>query len=119
MVKIIIVDDHELFRTGIKQVLETTGNYEIIGEVSNGKELLEMLKYVKPEVILMDINMPEMNGYEATKIIKAEKPSIPVIAQTAYSISGDKERTIESGCDDYISKPIKKQELFRLIQKYI
>ncbi|MDD2281373.1 MAG: response regulator, partial [Bacteroidales bacterium] len=102
----------------LKAMLRKTG-IEII-RAKNGIEAVSLSRSESDiSLILMDINMPEMNGYEATKIIKAEKPYIPVIAQTAYSISGDKERTIESGCDDYISKPIKKQELFRLIQKYI
>jgi CheY-like chemotaxis protein len=69
-------------------------------------------------MILMDINMPEMNGLDATRLIKEKKPHLPIIAQTAYSISGDKEKTLEAGCDNYISKPIRKAELFSMIEKY-
>jgi FOG: CheY-like receiver len=66
----------------------------------------------------MDINMPDMNGYEATREIKKLKPDIPVVAQTAYSISGDREKILDSGFDDYISKPIKKEDLYNLIERF-
>jgi PAS domain S-box-containing protein len=116
--KLLLAEDDDPSFLLLKAMLRKTG-IEII-RAKNGIEAVSLSRSESNiSLILMDINMPEMNGYEATKIIKAEKPAIPVIAQTAYSISGDKERTIESGCDDYISKPIKKQELFRLIQKYI
>lgn len=116
--KLLLAEDDDPSFLLLKAMLRKTG-IEIL-RAKNGIEAVSLSRSESDiSLILMDINMPEMNGYEATKIIKAEKPSIPVIAQTAYSISGDKERTIESGCDDYISKPIKKQELFRLIQKYI
>jgi len=116
--KLLLAEDDDPSFLLLKAMLRKTG-IEIL-RAKNGIEAVSLSRSENDiSLILMDINMPEMNGYEATKIIKAEKPSIPVIAQTAYSISGDKERTIESGCDDYISKPIKKQELFRLIQKYI
>lgn len=116
--RLLLAEDDDPSFLLLKAMLRKTG-IEIL-RAKNGIEAVSLSRSESDiSLILMDINMPEMNGYEATKIIKAEKPSIPVIAQTAYSISGDKERTIESGCDDYISKPIKKQELFSLIQKYI
>ncbi len=67
------------------------------------------------DLVLMDINMPVMNGYQATKEIKKLKPKLPIIAQTAYAIAGDKEKALEEGCDDYISKPIKRDELMSKI----
>jgi PAS domain S-box-containing protein len=116
--RLLLAEDDDPSFLLLKAMLRKT-EIDII-RAKNGIEAVSLFKRESDiSIILMDINMPEMNGYEATKIIKAENPSIPIIAQTAYSISGDKERTIESGCDDYISKPIKKQELFRLIQKYI
>jgi len=84
----------------------------------NGKEAVDICKN-NPNVnlILMDIKMPEMDGHEATRQIKAFWPDLPIIALTAFALSGDKEQALESGCDAYISKPMKKDELFRLIQK--
>ncbi len=84
----------------------------------NGEEAVEFCNNNKVDIVLMDIKMPLMHGYEATKIIKSTKPETIIIAQTAYAMSGEREQIIQSGFDDYISKPIKKNELFRLIEKH-
>ena len=86
----------------------------------NGKMAIEMCK-TNPlyNLVLMDINLPIMNGYEATREIKKYKPELCIIAQTAYAISGDREKALEAGCDDYISKPIKRKELEQLLLKNI
>jgi CheY-like chemotaxis protein len=67
---------------------------------------------------MMDIKMPELDGYEATRQIRQFNKKIVIIAQTAYAQTGDKEKAINAGCNDYISKPIKKDELLALIKKY-
>lgn len=67
----------------------------------------------------MDIQMPEMDGYQATKIIKSLKPQVPVIAQTAYAMTGEKERILAAGFDEYLSKPIQIKELLQLLHKYL
>jgi len=69
-------------------------------------------------LVLMDIQMPDVNGYEATKQIRQFNKGIVIIAQTAYALAGDREKAIEAGCNDYLSKPIKKDELMTLIVKY-
>ena len=71
------------------------------------------------DLVLMDINLPVLNGYEATREIKQLLPDLPIIAQTAFAIAGDREKSLEAGCDDYISKPIKKEEFLEMISKYI
>ncbi len=70
-------------------------------------------------LVLMDLKMPTMDGYEATGIIKTEFPHLPIIAQTAYAIVGDRDKAIEVGCDDYITKPIIQKTLFEVIDKYL
>jgi len=70
-------------------------------------------------MILMDILLPEMDGYEATRQIRKFNKDVIIIAQTAYALEGDKEKTIAAGCDDYISKPIEADELKQLIVKYL
>ncbi len=87
----------------------------------NGQEAVDYIsKNGKAvDLVLMDINMPIMNGYKAARLIKKLNPSMPIIAQTAYAIAGDRERAIESGCVDYIAKPINGKQLINLIKKYL
>jgi len=85
----------------------------------SGKEALDIFqKSNKFDLILMDIQLPGINGYEATKLIKAYNKNIPVIAQTAYALAGEREYSLQEGCDDYLSKPIKKETLLELLVKY-
>jgi two-component system, cell cycle response regulator DivK len=86
---------------------------------NNGIEAFEQcMKYPEIQLVLMDIKMPFMNGFEATRKIKQHFPDLPVIAQTAYAMNEDRIQAAEAGCDDYIAKPIKKAELLALIDKY-
>ncbi|MBU8893675.1 MAG: tetratricopeptide repeat protein [Bacteroidales bacterium] len=85
-----------------------------------GKEALDLFNSENHfDLVLMDIQLPGINGYEATKLIKAHNKDVPVIAQTAYALSGEKEHSINEGCDDYISKPIKKEMLLEILTKYL
>ena len=82
----------------------------------NGLEAIDIAKNQELDLILMDLKMPDMDGYIATREIKSIHPTLPIIAQTAYAMIGDKEKALESGCDYYISKPIKHQKLKEIIQ---
>jgi CheY-like chemotaxis protein len=75
-------------------------------------------RYPEIDLVLMDIKLPDINGLELTGIIKAINNKVKVIAQTAYALSGDREKAIEAGCSGYITKPIKRQELLNLISLY-
>lgn len=96
------------------------GNYEIV-HAWNGEEAVELFEQSAPDVILMDINMPKMDGYEATAEIKRMNPNVPVIAVTAYAFATDKERMLESGFNGYVSKPINlvklKEEINYVLRK--
>ncbi|NJK94973.1 MAG: response regulator [Bacteroidales bacterium] len=83
-----------------------------------GKQAIELFDSIRPDIILMDIQLPELNGYDATKAIRKKDPDVPIIAQSAYAFAGEKEKIISSGCNDYITKPIKPQVLLETIQKY-
>jgi hypothetical protein len=115
--KILIVEDDEPSKTLISiEVRELT---KVLLKASTGLEAIEVCrKNTDIDLILMDIKMPDMNGYEATKQIRNINKEIIIIAQTAYALTGDKEKSIEVGCNDYISKPVKKDDLIALIQKY-
>lgn len=86
----------------------------------NGKEAVDIFRNEKNiDLILMDLQMPEMNGYEATRIIKLENPAVPIIAQTAFAMSDDREKALEAGCDDYLAKPIKSKDLLNTLEKFL
>ena len=92
--------------------------------VGSGKEALDALQNISYDMILMDCQMPEMDGYEATKAIRTSKTlakyqHIPIIAMTANALKGDREKCIEAGMNDYISKPINVDELATLVQKVL
>ena len=86
----------------------------------NGIEVLDICEREKEiDLVLMDLQMPEMNGYEATQILKKKYPSLPVIAQTAFAMSDDREKALDAGCDDYLAKPIKSKDLLNITEKYL
>ena len=88
--------------------------------VENGKDAVdEVDSNPKIDLLLLDINLPIMNGYEAAAAIKKIRPELPIIAQTAYALEGDKEKSIMAGCDDYIPKPIVISALLKKMDKYL
>ena len=94
------------------------GNKLKLLRASDGQEAVDMVeKYPEIDAILMDVKMPVMGGYEATKLIKATHPSLPIIAQTAYAMAEDKRLALESGADDYISKPINRRQLLEKLKE--
>lgn len=108
---ILIVEDDASSFEFLKIILSKHGYKHLWAK--EGESAVEMCKEnASIDLVLMDINMPVLNGYDATKIIKSFKPELPIIAQTAFSIMGDRQKSLDSGCDDYISKPIDKELLF-------
>ncbi|SDL03993.1 Signal transduction histidine kinase [Salinimicrobium catena] len=114
---ILIAEDDNISFLFINQILKRP---EIkITRARSGKECVELLrKNPNIDLVLMDIKMPVMNGIEATKEIRTFNQTVPIIVQTAYTSSGDKEKALEAGCNDYITKPIDKERLLQLIRKY-
>jgi two-component system, sensor histidine kinase len=114
---ILIVEDDLYNAQYLKEVLSKL-NCEII-HTSSGIEAIELSVKKNLDIILMDIRLPDMNGFEASSIIKQEKPDLIIIAQTAYATSSDHLKALESGCDDYISKPVKSEILLSKISNII
>lgn len=86
----------------------------------NGKEAYDICKTdTKIDLVLMDINMPIMNGYKSTRLIKGLNKNIPIITQTAYAFAGEREKSFAAGCDEYILKPIRTQDLLKIMAKYL
>ena len=115
---ILVAEDENLSFSYLATILSPLSK-EIL-HAKNGKEVVKLHKENPDvDVILMDIKMPEMNGYEATRRIRELDSEILIIAQTAYARSGDREKAIEAGCNDYISKPILKNRLFKMIENHM
>ena len=116
MPKILLVEDHEMNRKMLSRRLSSRG-YEVIFAV-DGLEALAAARTQQPHVILMDMNLPEIDGWEATRILKADDVtrSIPVIALTAHAMVSDRQKALAAGCDDYESKPIEFERLVAKIQ---
>jgi len=104
MINIILVDDQEIVREGIKMILSLDEEIVILAEAANGKELLEILHEVHPDVILMDVRMPIMDGVEATKIVKEKYKNIKVIILTTFNEDEYIFEGIKNGADGYILK---------------
>ncbi|HDI78176.1 MAG TPA: response regulator [Desulfobacteraceae bacterium] len=117
--RILIVEDEFRNRKLLKDLLRRF-DYDVM-EASDGLEAVEMVKAWRPDLILMDIQMPVMDGFEATRIIKndPETSHIPIIAITAYAMEGDRERILQAGCDDYISKPIEIKDFLAKIENFL
>jgi CheY-like chemotaxis protein len=112
---ILIVEDDETSSI-LLQVFLSQGNYKLLFAV-NGKMAVQMFRK-NPDInlILMDLKMPVMDGYEAIRQIRELNTNIPIIAQSAYAMSGDSKKALEAGCDDYVTKPVKKEELLAKIK---
>jgi two-component system cell cycle response regulator DivK len=119
MFKLLLVEDNEMNRDMLSRRLQRKG-YEVILAV-DGIEGLEMALNEFPDLILMDMGLPLLDGWEATRRLKSmpETSSIPVLALTAHAISGDREKALDIGCDDYDTKPVEFQRLLEKIQKLL
>ncbi len=116
-VKVIIADDHPLIRQGIRNVLQLEPALKVIAETTNGKETVAMAKKLLPDVILMDINMPLLNGMEATKIIKRDLPQVKIIALTIHDEEEYIYEMVRSGATGYLLKDVDPGRLVEYILK--
>ena len=110
-IRVLVVDDHTIVRDGICALLRLAGDIEVVGEAANGREALELVRKFIPDVMLIDIAMPNMNGLEATRHIRKEFPRVKVLVLTQYD---DKEHVfgaIEAGASGFISKTAASSEL--------
>jgi two-component system, cell cycle response regulator DivK len=117
--RILVVEDQPDNRQIIRDMLAPTG-YEIT-EVENGDDALAAIAKQQPDLILMDIQLPVMDGYEATRRIKADPAlrSIPIIAVTSYALSGEENKARAAGCDEYVPKPFSPRHLLAKIRNFL
>ncbi|HPW67248.1 MAG TPA: response regulator [Salinivirgaceae bacterium] len=112
---LVVEDEHINFRY-IQEILRKT-NIEVI-RAENGQEAVDIVKKTHIDLILMDIKMPIMDGYEATKKIREFNTTVPIIAKTAYVISGEEDKAKEAGCNVYLPKPLKRRVVLETIENF-
>jgi DNA-binding NarL/FixJ family response regulator len=114
--RILIADDHQMLRDGLRAILEKQKNVEVIGEAGDGRTAVEMARALVPDVVVMDISMPDLNGVEATRQIKAENPAVKVIALSRHSDAQYVRRMLEAGASGYVLKSGAYDELHRAVE---
>lgn len=117
MIKVLIVDDHPLVRQGISSLLDLYDDMEVVGEAENGKVAMEMCEKFNPDIVLMDLIMPDINGAEATRKILKDLPSIKVVILTSFTDKKLIEDSLKSGAVGYVLKNISGDDLVNTIRK--
>ena len=115
MIKIMIVDDHKMIREGLKTLLEFDENISVIAEANDGKDCISKLRNAKPDIILLDINMPEMNGIETLKALHRKKNHPKVLMLTVHNEIEYLIKAVDIGVDGYILKDSDSKELLRAV----
>ena len=115
--RVLIADDHILVRDGYKLMLEREEGLEVVGEASNGREAVELCRKLGPDLVLMDVRMPEMDGLEATRAIKGESPTTSVLVVTTYDNPDYLFEAIEAGAAGYVLKDAPKSQLLNAVKR--
>jgi len=111
-----MADDHPVVRAGIRGMLETQPEFLVVAEAENGREAFEQIAKFRPDVVLMDLRMPEMDGVEAIGKIKEKYPNINILVLTTYDTDADIVRAVEAGATGYLLKDAPREELFRAVR---
>lgn len=115
-VRIVLADDHEIVRAGMKAMLDASHGIEVVGEARNGEEAIAQARHLRPDVVVMDVSMPVLDGAGATVRLRRELPEIRVLVLTAYADPGHLTRLLEAGAAGYVLKRAAADELVRAIQ---
>lgn len=116
MVRLLICDDHPVVRTGLRGMLAGEPDFEVVGEARDGEEAVSLAGWLGPDVVLMDLRMPEVDGVEAISRIKARHSEMQVLVLTTYESDADILRAIEAGATGYLLKDTPREELFEAIR---
>jgi DNA-binding NarL/FixJ family response regulator len=115
-IRVFIVDDQQMFREGLRAMLAADADIDVVGEAENGRAALKLVRDAKPDVVVMDVSMPDLNGIEATRQIKSLAPNVRVIALSAHSDQRFVSRMLEAGASGYLLKEGAFDELSRAIR---
>ncbi len=116
MIRLLIADDHPVVRTGLKGMLAGEADLEVVGEARDGREAVDRAAALEPDVVLMDLRMPNLDGVAATEILRARQPSIQILILTTYDTDNDILRALDAGAIGCILKDTPREELFRAIR---
>ncbi|MGH9332988.1 MAG: response regulator [Vicinamibacteria bacterium] len=114
-----IADDHELVRRGLSSLLSSRPGWEIIGEAKDGVEAVEMAKELRPDLILLDITMPRLNGLDAARAIREVEPEIPILILSQHAPREMSAKALEAGAQGYVSKSEVAVELFAAMEAIV
>lgn len=115
-VRVLIVDDHPVVRDGLRGMLQAQPDLEIVADAANGHQALAAVARHDPDVVLMDLRMPELDGVEATRRIRADHPSVKVLVLTTYDTDADILHAIEAGATGYLLKDAPREQLFSAVR---
>jgi DNA-binding NarL/FixJ family response regulator len=118
-VRLLIADDHEIVRSGFRLMLESEPDLEVVGEASNGQEAVELCRRLMPDIVLMDVRMPKMDGLESTRAIKIQQPRIVVLMVTTYEDPDYLLRAIKAGAAGYLLNNVSSQQLANAIRRVL
>jgi DNA-binding NarL/FixJ family response regulator len=118
-IRVMLADDHPLFRRGVASLLSTEGDFEVVGEAADGQQALEMARRLKPDIVLMDVSMPVMDGLAATRRIKAEMPSMRIVILTVSNGERGTFDAIQAGASGLLPKMIDPQTLCDKLRSFV
>lgn len=114
-IKVIVADDHTILADGIENMLNKKGAFEVVAKATNGEEVIKLLKMHRIDVVIMDINMPVMDGLEATRVVKEHFPEVKVLIMSMHDKEGYIQNALEAGADGYILKNTSQDEMERAL----
>ena len=117
-IRVLLAEDHTIVRKGLRSLLEREVGIKTVGEAEDGREAIRKAEKLQPDVVVMDIAMPGLNGLEATRSIKSFRKDVIIIAQTAFAMDEDRRNCSAVGCDDFLAKPIRYKVLLDTLSKY-
>jgi DNA-binding NarL/FixJ family response regulator len=115
-IRVVVADDHPVVRDGLCAVLETQPDIDVVGEATTGKEAVGLARSLRPDLILMDLQMPELDGATATRRIRVEHEDVQVLVLTTYDTDADIRRAVEAGATGYLLKDARREELFHAVR---
>ncbi len=118
-IRLVIADDHQVVRIGLRSILALSDDFTVVGEAASGTEAIEVVQQQQPDLVLMDIIMPEMSGIEATKRLQKQYPELPIVMMTSLEDRFHLQKALKAGARGYLTKDIEPEELFACLHKVL